>query len=86
MCCGLVGRKVILIQALLSVCQVDVYSIYLFFLYISYTSYILGAQKSRFSEMVLLRTHNMCCGLVERRGFCIKHSYLCVRLMLTQLT
>ena len=31
MCCGLVGRKVILHQALLSVCKVDVYSIYLSF-------------------------------------------------------
>ena len=30
-CCGLVGRKVILHQALLSVCLVDVYSIYLIF-------------------------------------------------------
>ena len=32
MCCGLVGRKVILHQALLSVCQVDVNSIYFSFL------------------------------------------------------
>ena len=85
MCCGLVGRKVILHQAFLSVCKVDVYSIY-FSSFISHTSYILGGQKSCFSEMVLLRTHNMCCVLLERRGFCIKHSYLCVRLMLTQLT
>ena len=45
---------------------VDVNSIYLSF-FISHTSYILGAQKSRFSEMVLLRTHNMCCGLVGRK-------------------
>ena len=66
MCCGLVRRKVILHQALLSVCQADVYSIYLSF-FISHTSYILGAQKSRISETVLLRTHNMCCGLVERK-------------------
>ena len=28
---------------------------------------MLGAQKSCFSETVLLRTHNMCCGLVERK-------------------
>ena len=28
---------------------------------------MLGAQKSRFSETVLLRTHNMCCGLVGRK-------------------
>ena len=32
MCCGLVERKVILHQALLSVCLVDVFSIYLSFL------------------------------------------------------
>ena len=32
MCCGLVERKVILHQALLSACLVDVYSIYLSFL------------------------------------------------------
>ena len=31
MCCGLVGRKVILHQALLSVCLVDVYQIYFSF-------------------------------------------------------
>ena len=66
MCCGLVGRKVILHQALLSVCLVDVNSINLNF-FISHTSYILGAQKSRFSETVLLRTHSMCSGLVERK-------------------
>ena len=65
MCCGLVERKGILHQALLSVCQVDVNSTYLSF-FISHTSYILGAQKSCFSETVLLRTHNMCCGLVGR--------------------
>ena len=28
---------------------------------------MLGAQKSCFSETVLLRTHNMCCGLVGRK-------------------
>ena len=28
---------------------------------------MLGAQKSCFSETVLLRTLNMCCGLVERK-------------------
>ena len=67
MCCGLVRTKVILHQALLSACQVDVYSIYLSY-FIGHTSYILGAQKSRFSETVLLRTHNVCCGLVERKG------------------
>ena len=65
MCCGLVERKVILHQALLSVCLVDVYSIYLSF-FVSHT-YVLGAQKSCFSETVLLRTHNMCCGLVGRK-------------------
>ena len=63
MCCGLVERKVILHQALLSVCLVDVYSIYLSF----YHTYVLGAQKRRFNETVLLRTHNMCCGLVRRK-------------------
>ena len=52
MCCGLVGKKVILHQAFLSVCLFDVYSIYLSF-FISHTSYILGAQKSRFGETVL---------------------------------
>ena len=46
----------------------------------------LGAHKSCFSEMVLLSIHSMCCGLVERKGFCIKHSYLCVWLMFTQFT
>ena len=66
MCYGLLNEKVILHQALLYVCLVDVNSIYLSF-FISHTSYILGAQKSRFSETVLLRTHNMCCGLVERK-------------------
>ena len=35
--------------------------------FISHTSYILGAQKSRFSETVLLRTDNMCCGLIGRK-------------------
>ena len=60
MCCGLVGRKVILHQALLSVCLVDVYSINLSF-FVCHT-YVLGAQKSCFSETVLLRTPNMCCG------------------------
>ena len=28
---------------------------------------MLGAQKSCFSETVLLRTHNMCCGFVGRK-------------------
>ena len=28
---------------------------------------MLGAQKSCFSETVLLRTHDMCCGLVCRK-------------------
>ena len=28
---------------------------------------MLGAQKRRFNETVLLRTHNMCCGLVGRK-------------------
>ena len=27
----------------------------------------LGCSKSRFSETILLRTHNMCCGLVGRK-------------------
>ena len=31
MCCGLVGRKVILHQALFSVCLVDIYQIYFSF-------------------------------------------------------
>ena len=53
-------------QALLSVCLVDVYSIYLNF-FISHTSYVLVAQKRRFSETVLLRTHIMGCGLVGRK-------------------
>ena len=66
MCYGWLNEKVILHQALLSVCLVDVNSIYLGF-FISHTSYILGAQKRCFSETVLLRTHNMCCGLVERK-------------------
>ena len=63
MCCGLVERKVILHQALLSVCQVDVNSIYFSF-FVSHT-HVLGVQKSCFSETVLLRTHNMCCGLLN---------------------
>ena len=89
MCCGLVGKRVILHQALLSVCLIDVYSIYSSF-FISHTSYILGAQKSRFGETVLLRTHNMCCGLAGRKV--ILHQallsvfYLEVWLMFTQLT
>ena len=49
----------------LIVCLVDVYSIYLSF-FVSHT-YVLGVQKSRFSETVLLWTHNMCCGLVGKR-------------------
>ena len=65
MLCGLVERKVILHQALLSVCQVDVNSIYFSF-FVSHT-HVLGVQKSRFGETVLLRTHNMCCGLVGRK-------------------
>ena len=64
MCCGLVGRKVILHQALLPVCLVDVNSIYLSF-FVSQT-YVLGAQRSCFSETVHLSTHNVCCGLVGR--------------------
>ena len=65
MCCGLVERKVILHQALLSVCLVDVYYFYLSF-FVSHT-HVLGAQKRRFNETVLLRTYNMCCGLVRRK-------------------
>ena len=65
MCSGSEGRRVNLHQALLSVCLVDVYSIYLSF-FVSHTC-VLGAQKTCFSETVLLRTHNMCCGLVGRR-------------------
>ena len=44
------------------------------FFFISHTSYVLGAQKSRFGETVLLRTHNMCCGSVE--GKVILHQAL----------
>ena len=50
MCYGLLNEKVILHQALLSVCLVDVNSIYLSF-FISHTPYVLGAQKNRFGEM-----------------------------------
>ena len=35
--------------------------------FVSHTSYILGAQRRHFSETVLLRTHNMCRGLVGRK-------------------
>ena len=83
MCYGLLNEKVILHQALLSVCLVDVNSIYISF-FISHTSYILGAQKSRFSETVLLRTNNMCCGLVERKVVILHQTYMCVWLMFTQ--
>ena len=61
MCCDLVERKVILHQELLSAL------LNLLKFFISHTSYVLVAQKRRFSETVLLRTHNMCCGLVERK-------------------
>ena len=86
MCCGLVERKVILHQALLYECLVDVYPIYLSF-FISHTSYVLVAQKGRFSETFLLRTHNMCYGLVGRKV--ILHQAvinLCVWSMFTQFT
>ena len=33
----------------------------------SHTSCILGAQKSNFGETVLLRTHNMCYGLLNEK-------------------
>ena len=61
MCSGLVGRKVILHQALLS-CLLNLLKFF-----ISHTSYVLVAQKRSFSETVLLRTHNMCSGLVGRK-------------------
>ena len=75
MCYGLVGRKVILHQALLSVCLVDVYQIYFSF-FKSRTSYVLGAQKSRLGETVLLRTHNMGCGLVKRKSDFTLHTHI----------
>ena len=34
---------------------------------LSHASCILGAQKSRFGETILLRTHNMCYGLLNEK-------------------
>ena len=34
---------------------------------VSHISYVMDAQKSRFGETVLLRAHNMCCGLLNEK-------------------
>ena len=65
MCCGLVGRKVILHQALLSVCLVDVNQIY--FSLLKPNIICFGCSKESIRWKILLRTHNMGCGLVKRK-------------------
>ena len=75
MCCGLVGRKVILHQALFSVCLVDVYQIYFSF-FLKPHIICFGCSKESFWWKVLLRTHNMGCGLVKRKSDFTLHTLI----------
>ena len=55
----------ILHHTILSGGLVNVYSIYLQWKFYCHTSYVLVVQESCLIETSLLRTQNMCCGLVK---------------------